>query len=272
MIMMLSLGMTAQDLPRPSPAATVEQVVGLTTITLEYSRPSVKGRTVWGDLVPYDKVWRFGANEATKIRTSDDITIGGEKLAARYYAILATPSEKGEWMIHINSDTTLRGSGNYDSKKDVAVLKVKPSESAHTESLSITVEDLTANTATVLFQWEKIQIAIPVSVPTDEVAEKNIQAAIEKGEKLDQVYYSAASYYFNSKQNEAKANEYLEESLKVKENHRVYYLKGRMAESKGNMTEAVGHWKKGITLAKEDGSDSWADFMQGLVDENSEKK
>lgn len=264
-----SLGLTAQDLPRPSPAAHVEQVVGLTTITLQYSRPSVKGRKVWGELVPFDKVWRFGANEATRMRTSDDIVLGGEKVAAGYYAILATPSENGEWMIHINSDTTLRGAGSYDAAKDVAVLKAKTTKSAHTESFSLTMEDVTSNSANMLFQWDKVQIAIPITVPTDEVAAKNIQKAVDKGEDLDVVYYNAASYYFNSKQDEKLANEYIDKSMKVKETHRVHYLKGRMSESKGEMDKAVAHWKQGVALAKEAGADGWADFMQGLVDENS---
>ena len=268
--MMLSISLMAQDLPRPSPNAMVEQVVGLTEISLQYSRPSVKGRTVWGDLVPYDKVWRFGANEATRIRTSTDMTFGDVVIKAGYYALLCTPSEKGDWQIHVNTDTTLRGAGDYDAEKNVATLIGQPKDNPEmTESMSITIEDLTAESGSIVFKWAQAKLKLPFTVPTDATAEKNINSAIEKGENLDQVYYTAASYYYNTKKNEGEANNYLTKSLEVKENHRVYYLRGRMAESKDNMDEAIKNWTKGVELATAAESKGWADFMQGLIDDNT---
>ncbi len=268
---MISVTVVAQDLPRPSPKAKVDQVVGLTDVSLEYSRPSVKGRTIWGELVPYDKVWRFGANECTTIRIEDDLSFGDKKLAAGYYSILATPTENGEWSIFINADTTLRGSADYDAEKDACVLKVKPTENSHTESMSITIENLTSNSAAIVFRWEKIRLELPFTVNTDMNAEKNIKKAIEEGEDLDRVNYSAASYYYNTKKDEATAMKYLGKSLEVKENHRAYYLKGVMAKDKDKMDEAVENWEKAVKLAKEAEAEGWADFIAGLINDEKAK-
>jgi hypothetical protein len=199
MAMMLSLGLMAQDLPRPSPLCSVEQIVGLTTINLEYSRPSVKERTIFGDLVPYGEIWRFGANMSTKMRLSTDITLGGQAIKAGFYSVLCTPAETGDWQIHVNSDTTLRGSSGYEAEKNVATIKIKPVENRMVESMSLTIEDLSSDAANFVFQWAKVRLVIPLTVPTDATAEKNIADAIAAGEDLDEVYYTAASYYFGCK-------------------------------------------------------------------------
>ncbi|MFK8045831.1 MAG: DUF2911 domain-containing protein, partial [Crocinitomicaceae bacterium] len=113
---LMSTALTAQELPKPSPLGKSEQKVGLTDVKVEYSRPSAKGRVIFGELVPYGKLWRFGANQCTKFTTSTDMKVAGESLPAGTYAMFATPMEDGMWKIDFNSNTKQGGTGDYDEK------------------------------------------------------------------------------------------------------------------------------------------------------------
>ena len=124
------------EAPQPSPKATLTQRVGLTDVTISYSRPSVKGRVIWGELVPFDKVWRTGANSATTITFSDDVTVEGQKLAAGTYSVFTIPG-KAEWTVIFNNDTKLWGETDYDAAKDALRVKAKPQVSEMRETLSI---------------------------------------------------------------------------------------------------------------------------------------
>jgi hypothetical protein len=147
---------------RPSPAATASGKVGAATITINYSSPSVKGRKIWGDLVPYNKVWRAGANEATVLQTDKEIKVEGKTLPAGKYSLFATPGEK-EWTIILNSQTgqwgiKQGGEANRDPAKDVVTVKVKPVQVAN--SVERLVYDV--NGKGFVLRWEKIEV--PVSV------------------------------------------------------------------------------------------------------------
>src|SRR5205807_609917 len=107
------------DLPRPSPAAKVMQTVGLTDVSVDYSSPAVNARTIWGGVVPYDKVWRTGANSVTKITFSKDVTFGGKPIAAGTYALMTIPSAKGPWTVIVNKDANQWGAFTYNDKLDV---------------------------------------------------------------------------------------------------------------------------------------------------------
>lgn len=160
-VMSISLAMWAQG-ARPSPAATATGKVGGATITINYSSPSVKGRKIWGGLVPYDKAWRAGANEATTFETSKEIKVEGKTLAAGKYSLFAVPGEK-EWSFIFNSETgqwgiKRTGEANHDPAKDVLTIKVKPGKAATmTERL---VYDVTAKGFAL--RWENV--SVPVSI------------------------------------------------------------------------------------------------------------
>ena len=159
--LLLSTQIFAQG-DRPSPAATATGKVGAATITINYSSPSVKGRKIWGGLVPYDKVWRAGANEATILTTDKDIKVEGKNLPAGKYSLFATPGEK-EWTIILNSQTgqwgiTRSGDANRDPAKDVVTVKVKPAAIANSSERLV----YDVNAKGVVLRWEKIEV--PVSI------------------------------------------------------------------------------------------------------------
>ena len=158
---------------RVSPTASVSQTIGFTDVTISYSRPGVKGRKIWGGLVPYDKVWRAGANEATKITFSKDVAINGKKLAAGSYAFFAIPT-KNEWTLIFNKVADTWGAFSYDKNKDQDALKikVKPVEHEFQEWLEYNFSNMdvqkagTKNAANVNLDWEKLRVSFKVEAET----------------------------------------------------------------------------------------------------------
>ena len=161
----LALPLAAQQLrlPRPSPNATLTQTVGLTDITIKYSRPGVKGRQIWGALVPYDQIWRTGANEATTISFSDDVMINGQKLAKGNYALFTIPG-KDQWTLGFNSQAEQWGAFNHDKSKDVLSVMVKPEKAEYREWMEFEIPEMTTDTAKIAMRWENL--AVPFTVDT----------------------------------------------------------------------------------------------------------
>jgi hypothetical protein len=151
-------------LPRPSPNAEVTQVVGPTTIKVDYSRPGVKGREIWGKLVPYDQVWRAGANDATTITFSTDVTIEGKKLAAGSYSFFILPTAN-EWTFIFNSEPKQWGAFSYNKDKDVLRVQVKTEAAAQQEWLSYNLEDLKPSSCKFVMKWEKLIAGVTIETP-----------------------------------------------------------------------------------------------------------
>jgi hypothetical protein len=164
-------------LPQPSPSASVTQQVGVTDITISYHRPSVAKRKVWGDLVPYDEVWRAGANENTTISFSSPVTIGGKKLAAGTYGLHMLPTAK-DWTVILSTVASAWGSFSYDAKEDAVRLTVTPAPAPFEESLEYRFENPTENSVTVVLNWEKLQVSFPIAVDTKAVAMASIKAQL----------------------------------------------------------------------------------------------
>ncbi len=260
----------AQELPVPSPSCKLEQRVGLTDVTLEYSRPGVKGRTIFGDLVPYDKVWRFGANKNTMITISTDIMIQGKTLKKGTYSIFATPSKK-EWTIAFNTDTEQWGAGNYTSEKDALSIKVPAKEHAKHESFTIEINDVSANGAIISMIWDEVQVNIPFKVETDKYALANIEAAIKEGKDLDKVYYQAARY-FHGKKDAKTALDYIAKSLKEKEGFRALYLRAQIHLDAGKNKEAIDDGEKAMKLALDAKQEGWASYIKENLAKWRDKK
>ncbi|HNJ72657.1 MAG TPA: DUF2911 domain-containing protein, partial [bacterium] len=163
--------------PRPSPRATVSQTVGVTEMTVSYHRPGVKGRTIWGELVPYGQVWRAGANESTTISFSDDVTIEGQKIPAGLYGIQMIP-EANEWIVILTKDAKLWGSFNYKPENDAVRIKVKPTSAEMTERLRYSFEDVNDNSTVLTMQWEKLKIAFKIETDTPNLTFTKARAAM----------------------------------------------------------------------------------------------
>lgn len=149
--------------PRPSPNASVSQVIGFTDVAVTYCRPGVKGRVIWGELVPYDKVWRTGANEATTITFSDDVTIEGQKVPKGKYGLFTIPT-KTTWTVILNKVAEQWGAYQYKPDQDVLRVTVTPKAGAFQERMLFTFENLTNNSAELVLSWEKLQVPVKIEV------------------------------------------------------------------------------------------------------------
>lgn len=256
----------AQDLPQPSPSAKVEQTVGLTQVKIDYSRPSAKGRTIFGDVVPYDQLWRFGANACTKLSISTAIEIEGKSVPAGTYSLFALPRKDGNWTLSLNSDIEQSGTSDYLESKNVASINVKATAADFTETFTLEFSAVTINSAMIVMRWEKLTVAIPFSVKTFEIAEANIAAAIEKGEELEKVYYKAAAYYSRSLNDDKKAMEYIGMGLKVKETHTLHFLRAQILEKQGEVKSAKEEAELAYKLAIEADQQGWAEYIKSTMD------
>ena len=180
--------------PAPSPFSKVEQVVGLTDVTLEYSRPAMRGRTIFGNLVPFDKIWRTGANTRTKITFSDDITIDGDTLKKGSYAIFTKPAADS-WEVYFYTDYAGGGAPrNWDDSK-VALKTTAKTESMPmpVQSFTMSFDDLTEASGVIGMLWENTYVGVKFNVPTDAIASKSIESVMSGPSAND--YNNAASYY-----------------------------------------------------------------------------
>lgn len=255
---------TAQELPKPSPLGKLEQKVGLTDVKIEYSRPSVKGRTIFGELVKYDEMWRLGANMATKLELSTPITIGGKELKKGAYSMQAIPSENGDWVISINSESELQGLSGYDEKKDVVRINAKAMIHSFTETFTIELNKITATSAVISIQWEKLSVEVPFTVNTDAIAKENIAAAIKEGKELNKVYSKAASYFSDMKDYKTALN-YADKSLKEDKAHPAMFTKAGILKAQGNTKEAIKTAKEALELAKKAESKGWANYIERTI-------
>jgi len=201
------------------------------------------------------------------LTTDTPIMVDRQTVKPGTYAVFAIPSEKEAWKIVINTDIEQWGAGNYDEAKNVATIKVKPTENAHTESLSITVEDLTTNGGSIVIAWSKTKVSVPFTVATDDIAIKNIEEAIAKGEDLEKVYSKAAGYYRSSKKDMKTAMMYADKSIAVKESHSNLFLKAGILNEQGSKKEAIKLAEKALEMANKAESKGWADYISENIEE-----
>ena len=239
LILLLALPAVAQvRYPQASPHAVLTQSVGTTDVTIDYHRPGVKGRQVWGGLVPYDKVWRTGANEATMITFSDDVTIDGKPLPKGTYSLHTIPG-KSEWTIIFNKVAKQWGSFSYKQEEDALRVNVKPHAAPMTEWMELTVPSVSADNATIEIRWEKL--AVPFTVGTGTTAKTLAAArAAMAGAKAEdwQTAYRAASFA-NTSGEMADARAWLDQSIKTKATYQNLYLRAQMEAKAGHRDAAI---------------------------------
>src|SRR5262245_50148298 len=164
-------------LPDPSPHATVSQRVGLTDITIDYHRPAVQKRKIWGGLVPYDEPWRAGANENTTFTFSTPVTVGGKQLPAGTYGFHIIPTAK-TWTVALSTFSAAWGSFTYDPKEDAVRFTVTPTAAEHEESLEYRFENPTETSVNVVMDWERLRITFPVTVDTRAVTVASLKGQL----------------------------------------------------------------------------------------------
>lgn len=253
--------------PAPSPAAELEQTVGLTDIQINYSRPGVKGRTIFAEdgLVPYGKVWRFGANAATKFEFDKDVVVAGTEMEAGEYAVLCKPMAE-EWMLMFYPYES--GSwGSYVEKEPAATITVKPEKSpVMVERMRFTVEDITMTDAQIVFAWDKTMVKIPVEVHT----EKQVQASIDgvMAGPTPNDYYAAASYYHDMGKDLDKALEWITIATDVEE-PRFWQVrrKALILADMDKKAEAIKAAKMSLELAEKAGNEDYVRMNKASIEE-----
>jgi len=240
-------------LPQASPQSVIKQTIGLTDITVTYHAPGVKGRDIWGKLVPYGQVWRCGANEATLISFTDDVKINGETLAAGTYSLFTLPENTGKWLAVFNRDTTLWGSENYDAAKDALRVPMQNQAAPFHETLQYSFSDIQAKSAKLNLTWEKLNLSLFVAVEPFAKALTYLKADLAQVKPDDWSAYAQASQYLvqNNAEHEL-ALSWINKSLTLKETFYNNWVKAQLLAQKEEYLEAINLTKKAIKLGQSD--------------------
>jgi hypothetical protein len=290
LVLMTAAIVSAQQPPvqikpiRPSQKASVMQTIGVTDVTITYSRPGVKGRTIWGDppagmaaraqgeatldnqnerkpgepIVPYNHLWRAGANEATLFQVTDDVLINGQPLKAGAYSLHTVPG-KDEWTIVFNGDPGQWGSFNYDSKKDVLRVKTKPQTVAdNQEWLMYNFDPVTPNSAQVNIRWEKVSVPFTVEVKDVKALWRSKADALIAANPTNEVLPLQVAQTYLGDKNYPEALKFIDQSIKVKETFRNLSAKANILWTAGKKEEALTAAEAAIAKGKADKVDTAA--------------
>ena len=242
------------ELPRTSPGASVEQVVGVTTIRVDYSRPGVKGREIWGKLVPYGEVWRLGANHATNLSFSTPVKVMGLDVPAGKYALFAIPAAD-QWKVILNSEADQWGAYFRKPEKDVVSFTVAPKKVETPEWMEFRIEPASENLGRVAMRWAGLEVAFEVEVETRKLVWTQLDAALAApGDDAAVVYQQAARYSLETGDRKAEALAWVDKSLAAKEDFWAYELKADLLVREGRTAEAVPLLDKAIELSKAGGA------------------
>lgn len=237
--------------PKPSPTATISQKVGLTDVSVTYSRPGMKGRTVFGDIVPLDKIWRTGANKATAVTFSTDVNVGGKDVKAGTYSLFTIPSA-GEWTIIINKNTELWGAGEYDMADDVARFMIKPTKlNDKVETFTIDFSHLVGANGHMNLSWENMHVAIPVKTEANKAVEKQIKEILVDGPSAG-TYSNAAVFYLENDMDMNQALTWINMAIE-KRPEAFWYIhqKAKIQAKMGKTKDAIATAEKSMKMAKE---------------------
>lgn len=267
---MLASAAFAQDfkMPAASPSATINQEFSTSKIEVTYSRPSAKGRKVFGDLVPFGKEWRTGANGATKITFGEEVSFGGKIVPAGTYSIYTVPGAS-EWKVMLNPETENWGLSGYDQSKNIASVSVKPSKTGNkVESFTISLDNLTKNSCDLNLAWENTKVVVPIKADNDGRIEEYLQSALNSDKPP---YLVAARYYFEKDKNLEQALDYSNKAIEG--NPKAFYMhwvKAEILSKMGKHQEAVAEAKIAADGAK--GSPYETEYMNNYTKMKNGKK
>ena len=248
LVLQLAASASAQqqlDLPRPSPKASITQTVGVTEVSIHYSRPGVKGRSIWGSLVPYGEVWRTGANENTTITFSTPVKIGGTELPAGIYGLQTIPAQD-QWTVIFSKDAELWGAFDYKPEHDALRIQAKPRPApTPVERMRFTFEDVTDNSVQVVLAWEKLEVPFAVEVDTPKLAAEAAGQAIRW-----QTPYQAASWCIQNDTCLDDAGRWLDASIALTPTYANQRAKATLLAKKNDYKGAVSWGEKAIAAAK----------------------
>tara|TARA_B100002019_G_scaffold150891_1_gene129973 strand:- start:267 stop:1121 length:855 start_codon:yes stop_codon:yes gene_type:complete len=271
----VNLSFSQINTPRVSPASEVEQMVGLTEIEIEYSRPSMRGREVFGNLVPFGKVWRTGADNSTKISFDTDVIISGKTIQSGTYSIFSVPN-KESWEIILYSDVELWGVPRDWSENKIvfsSMFDVKKLKKSNTvETFTISFNDLTNNDVNMSISWENTSVDIKIEVPTRSMVESDINKVLSDNPKSSD-YYAAAVFYRQENINLDKALEWMNKAIEMNESPRFwqYRQQSLIMAANDKFADAVDAAKKSLNLAIEADNQDYIKMNRESIAEWSKK-
>lgn len=251
--------------PLPSPPQTIKQDFGLSSIDLSYSRPGVKGRKVFGDLVPFGKVWRTGANDATIIGFGDDVTIGNKKIPAGKYGLLTIP-DKDNWTIIITKQLEVTNPADYKQENDVVRVSVKPMATKDKmETFTMQFANVKSSTCDLQMMWENTAVVLPISQDVESVVMKQIDEAINKDNRP---YFQAAMYYLNNDKDLNQALAWFDKAIERQpDGYWIYHQRANALAKLGRKDDAKVAAEKSIALAKEAKNDDYVRLNEKLLEQ-----
>jgi len=237
------------DLPRPSQHAVVTQRIGITDITINYHRPMVNKRKVWGSLVPYGQVWRAGANENTTIEFTDSVNIEGKPLPKGTYGLHMIPGEN-EWTVIFSKNSTSWGSFTYDPAEDALRVTVKPQAADFHEALTYDFDDVNPDSSVVTLRWEKVAVPFKVGVDTHEIVAQNLHNQLRGlAQYTWDGWDDAANYLLQEKIDLEEALKYSDRSIRSEERYDNFMTKSRVLDALGRKDEATTARNRALTMA-----------------------
>lgn len=244
-----SYAQSVLNLPRPSQHAVVVQRVGITDISINYSRPLVNGRQIWGKLVPYGQVWRAGANENTTIEFSDPVSIEGKPLAKGVYGLHMIPAEN-EWTIIFSKNATSWGSFSYKQDEDALRVSVKPQTGDFHEALTYDFDDVKPDTTVAMLRWEKVAVPFHISVPVDDIMQADLKSQLRGGPQyIWESWDEAANYLLADKANLPQALQYADQSIQVESRFDNLMTKSQILDAMGKKDDALAYRAKALDAA-----------------------
>jgi hypothetical protein len=263
-----SLAVAQIQTPQPSPSTTLEQVVGLTEVKIEYSRPAMRGRTIMGDLVPYGSLWRTGANKNTTLSFSDPVTVGGQALAAGTYALFTRPG-KSLWEVFFYTETENWGTPQeWQSKSVAAVIEVPTQSLAEPEeSFTISINELTNTGANIHLSWENTRVTLPLEVPTDEKTMASIKETMKGTPKAGDLY-QAAVYYRESGRDLQTAKKWIGKAIEMDPGKYWMYRQQALILADLNKKEAaIKAAQSSLELAEKAGNQDYVRLNTKAIEE-----
>lgn len=249
--------------PAPSPTQYVKQDFALSAVEVSYSRPAVKERKIFGDLVPYGKVWRTGANQATTITFGEDVTFGDKKVPAGKYGLLTIP-EANEWTVILSKQLDVTGPAAYKQDQDVARVKVKTEEMPFPiESFTITFDNIKQSSMNMFLLWDRTVVSVPISSDVESKVMAQIDNLMNKDNRP---YFNAAMYYLENGKDLNKAVAWFDKA--IEQNPKafwVYHQKANALAKLGKKQDAITTANKSIELAKEAKNDDYVALNQKLI-------
>ncbi|WP_057937733.1 DUF2911 domain-containing protein [Algoriphagus resistens] len=267
-ILLCSLVSFAQQIqmPQASPSAKIAQKVGLTDVTVDYSRPSTKDRKIFGELVPYGQVWRTGANGATVLSFSTDVIIDGKNIPAGQYALYSIPG-KSEWTMILSRNIKLWGAIGYNESEDVIRFSAKPEKlNKKAETFEISFANMTDTGSDLSLKWEKTKIDFRIETEVDPLVMSQIKEYVIDANNADpSLLYSAASYYYTNKKDLNQAFNWINESVEDDPKYWTMHLKAKIEAALGKKTEALESAEEAIDLAEEAGNQDYVGLNERLI-------